>query len=71
MLIRVDVSVEHVGEIYEIVELHAARRLGPVISALLEELARKHPGVGMLDHKITVTTRPSTAQEATGPVLIR
>jgi hypothetical protein len=55
MLIRVKATVEAVGEAEELVDIRRTHRIG----ALIEELERAHPGVSLLEHAMTIQSRPS------------
>jgi hypothetical protein len=70
MLVRISVTVDHVGEAQEVVDLGRAHRVGGVIGALIEEIERAHPGVAILDHVMTIRCEPAKGTP-TGPVLIR
>ena len=58
MLIRVKATVEAVGEAEELVDISRTHRIGAVIGALIEELERAHPGVSLLEHAMTIQSRP-------------
>ncbi len=59
MLVRVKAIVESVGEAEEVVDIRRTHRIGAVISALIEELERAHPGVSLLEHVMTIQSRPT------------
>ncbi|MBV9884316.1 MAG: hypothetical protein JO276_15000 [Sphingomonadaceae bacterium] len=70
MLVRVKARVEGVGEAEELAELSRPHRIGAVIGELMEELERAHPGVPLLDHPLTIESRPAKG-EPEGTALIR
>ena len=70
MVIRVKATVEGVGEAEELADIGRPHRIGAVIGALMEELERAHPGVSLLDHALTIESRPVKG-EANGTALIR
>lgn len=59
MLIWVKATVEAVGEAEELVDIRRTHRIGAVIGALIEELERARPGVSLLEHAMTIQSRPS------------
>ncbi len=70
MLVRVKARVESVSEAEELVDITRTRKIGPVIGALIQEIERAHPGVSLLDHILTVESRP-TKGRAEDTVVIR
>jgi hypothetical protein len=70
MLVRVKATVEGVGEAEELADIGRAHRIGAVIGTLMEELERAHPGVPLLDHGLTIESRPAKG-ELDGTALIR
>lgn len=70
MLVRVKAKVEGVGEAEELAEINRPHRIGAVIGVLMEELERAHPGVALLDHGLTIESRPARG-EPDGTALIR
>ena len=70
MLVRVKVTVEAVGEAEELSDIRRTHRIGAVIGALIEELERAHPGVLLLEHVLTIESKP-TKGKPDGTVIIR
>lgn len=70
MLVRVKATVEGVGEAEELADIGRAHRIGAVIGSLMEDIERAHPGVALLDHVLTIESRP-TRGEPDGTALIR
>jgi hypothetical protein len=70
MLVRVKATVEGVGEAEELADIGRSHRIGAVIGALMEELERAHPGVSLLEHVLTIESKP-TEGEPDGTAIIR
>lgn len=62
MLVRVKAIVEAVGEAEELADVRRLHRFGAVINALMEELERAHPGVSLLEHVLTIESKPTKAK---------
>jgi hypothetical protein len=58
MLVRVKAMVEGVGDAEELADLHRSHRIGAVIGALMEQIERDHPGVSILEHALSIQSRP-------------
>jgi hypothetical protein len=59
MLVRVKATVEDVGEAEELADIGRPHRIGAVIGALMEDLERAHPGVSLLEHVVTIESKPA------------
>lgn len=59
MLVRVKATVDDVGEAEELADIGRPHRIGAVIGALMEELERAHPGVSLLEHVLTIVSKPA------------
>lgn len=59
MLVRVKAIVESVGEAEEVVDIRRTHRIGAVIGALIAELKCARPGVSLLEHAMTIQSRPA------------
>lgn len=70
MLVRIKATVEGVGAAEELADIGRPHRIGAVIGVLMEDLERAHPGVPLLDHALTIESRPVKGQ-ADGTALIR
>ena len=62
MLVRVKATVEGVGEAEELADIRRAHRIGAVIGALMEEIELGHPGVSLLEHVLTIESKPTKAE---------
>jgi hypothetical protein len=62
MLVRIKAMVASVGEAEELVDIRRTHKIGPVIGALIKEIERAHPGVSLLEHVLTVESKPSKAK---------
>ena len=58
MLVQVKATVEGVGEAEELADIGRSHRIGAVIGALMEALERAHPGVSLLEHRLTIESKP-------------
>jgi hypothetical protein len=70
MLVRIKATVEGVGEAEELADIGRPHRIGAAIGALIEELERAHPGESLLDHVLTIESRPVKG-EADGTAIVR
>ena len=70
MLVRIKATVEGVGEAEELADIGRPHRIGAVIGGLMEELERAHPGESLLDHALTIESKPVKG-EPDGTAIIR
>jgi hypothetical protein len=69
MLVRVKATVEGVGEAEELADIGRPHRIGTVIGALMEELERAHPGVSLLEHVLTIESKPTKGEPDSTAIL--
>jgi hypothetical protein len=70
MLVRVKATVEAVGEAEELADIRRPHRIGAVIGALMEKIERAHPGVSLLEHRLTIESKP-TEGKPDGTAILR
>ena len=62
MLVRVKATVEGVGEAEELADIGRSHKIGAVIGDLMEELERDNPGVSLLEHVLTIESKPTNEE---------